>query len=52
MWEEVAEKTGTVGHWKVDSTFHLRKKKPGRDQDDAFFTGEGIGWLVFSVERV
>jgi hypothetical protein len=52
LWEEVAEKTDTVGQWKVDARFTLREKRPGRDHDAAFFIGEGVGWLVFSVERI
>jgi hypothetical protein len=55
MWAEVAEKTGTVGMWKVQGAF---RKRPQKGEDDGhpapggFFTGEGIGWLTFSVERI
>lgn len=53
LWDEVAEQTGTVGKWKVDGIFKARKK----NKDDptggcAFFTGEGIGWFIFSVEWI
>lgn len=55
FWEDVAEKTRTVGEWKVQGTFRKRPKEgkdDGRPAPGAFFTGEGIGWLTFSVERI
>jgi hypothetical protein len=56
LWEDVAEVTGTKGKWKVESKFKQRANGEG-DGDGgskgcAFFTGEGIGWITFSVERV
>jgi hypothetical protein len=56
LWGDVAEVTGTKGQWKVESTF--RERAPGEGDADgeskgcAFFTGEGIGWIKFSVERI
>jgi hypothetical protein len=45
MWGEVAEKTGTIGLWKVEAAFKKRAKKEDGDGSHgcAFFTGEGIG---------
>jgi hypothetical protein len=56
LWSEVEEKTATKGMWKVESRFRERAKGEG-DGDGgskgcAFFTGEGIGWITFSVERL
>jgi hypothetical protein len=56
LWGDVAEVTGTKGQWKAESTF--RERAPGEGDADgeskgrAFFTGEGIGWIKFSVERI
>jgi len=53
MWGEVAERTGTVGCWKVEGSFKKRARASGDGSHGcAFFTGEGIGWLTFSVERL
>jgi hypothetical protein len=55
MWADVAEKTETMGMWKVVGTFRKRPKQgedDGRPAPGVFFTGEGIGWLTFSVERI
>ena len=53
MWREVAERTGTAGLWKVEVAFKKRGGNGGDgDHRRAFFTGEGIGWITFSVERV
>jgi len=55
FWSEMAEKTSTAGMWKVEGNFRKRPKKgedDGRPAPGSFFTGEGIGWLTFSVERV
>jgi hypothetical protein len=49
MWNEIAEKTGTQGQWNVDCVFRKRAKGNG---SSAFFNGEGIGWITFSVERI
>ena len=44
LWSEVAEKTETVGKWKVDGSLRVRKKGAGDPTYGcAFFTGEGIG---------
>lgn len=54
MWDQLAEMTSTVGMWKIESKFTPRKNKAG-DEDNkecAFFVGEGIGWLTFSVQRI
>jgi hypothetical protein len=55
LWREVAEKTGTVGMWKVEGSF----KKGGRMEESdenhghsRYFTGEDIRWFSFSVERI
>ena len=56
LWGDVAGVTGTKGQWKVESTF--RERAPGEGDADGeskgrvFFTGEGIGWIKFSVERI
>ncbi|KAH7327067.1 hypothetical protein BKA65DRAFT_405529 [Rhexocercosporidium sp. MPI-PUGE-AT-0058] len=54
MWDEVAEMTSTVGMWQVESRFTPRKKEADGEGSKgyAFFVGEGIGWLTFSVERI
>lgn len=54
MWGEVADRTRTVGMWKVEGAFRKRVQKEGGDESrrSTFFTGEGIGWLTFSVERI
>jgi len=45
MWEDVAEKTSTVGCWKIEGAFKKRGNMDGNDASHgcAFFTGEGIG---------
>ena len=56
FWADVAEVTGTKEQWKVESKF--RERAPGEGDADGeskgrvFFTGEGIGWIKFSVERI
>lgn len=53
FWDEVAEKTGTVGLWRVEGAFTLRYKEwEERGKSKAFFEGEGIGWFTFSMERI
>ncbi|KAF4633751.1 hypothetical protein G7Y89_g4373 [Cudoniella acicularis] len=53
MWEEVAEKMGTVGGWKVESKLKVRGEDVRAEKEKtSFFAGEGIGWFTFSVERV
>lgn len=52
LWSEVAEKTGTVGDWRVEGKLRVRKKvSDDGSRGGGFFVGEGIGWLTFSVER-
>ncbi|PVH83973.1 hypothetical protein DL98DRAFT_569337 [Cadophora sp. DSE1049] len=53
MWDEVAEMTSTIGMWKTQSKFTPREKEAEGEgsRGCAFFVGEGIGWLTFSVER-
>jgi hypothetical protein len=55
LWAEVEEVTGTQGKWIVESRFRERPKGAGDgdggSKGQAFFTGEGIGWITFSVER-
>jgi hypothetical protein len=52
MWDEVAKKTSTVAQWKINANFRLRdEQKSDESASCAFFVGEGIGWLTFSVER-
>ncbi len=55
MWKESVRKSGIQSsQWKIEVDFRLRT----RDNDGegsrsrAFFTGDGIGWLTFCVERV
>lgn len=44
MWGEVAERTGTVGLWKVEGAFKKRGEGSGDgSHGGGFFTGEGIG---------
>lgn len=54
MWGEVAKKTGTVGMWKVEGAFKKAQKERAREgsTENSFFTGEGVGWLTFSVEMI
>ena len=53
LWDEVAEQTETVGKWKVEGNLKIREKTAGNPTGGrAFFTGEGIGWFTFSIERV
>lgn len=53
LWDDVAEQTGTVGKWKVEGGLKVQKKGAGDPTGGrAFFTGEGIGWFTFSVEKV
>jgi len=54
LWGEVAEKTNTVGQWKIESSFKLRRqeKDDGGSESSGYFEGEGIGFFVFSVERM
>lgn len=54
MWDEVAELTSTQGLWKVESRFTSREKEAdgGGSKGCAFFVGDGIGWLTFSVQRI
>lgn len=54
MWDEVAEMTSTIDMWKVESKFTPREKEADGNGSKgcAFFVGEGIGWLTFSVKRL
>ncbi|KAE8443288.1 hypothetical protein EG329_002004 [Mollisiaceae sp. DMI_Dod_QoI] len=54
LWGEVAEKTNTVGRWKIESSFKLRRLEKEKEGNQAlgYFEGEGIGFFVFSVERI
>ncbi len=53
FWQEVADSTGTTGQWKVESRFKARgKKQEDLSKGFAFFVGEGVGWITFSVERI
>lgn len=53
LWDEVAQKTSTVGQWRVDAKFTLRDpRRADGSAKCAFFVGEGVGWLTFSVERL
>ncbi len=54
LWDEVANLTSTQGLWKVESKFKLREEgaDEGGSKGCAFFVGEGIGWLTFSVQRI
>lgn len=53
LWEEVAERTGTVGCWRAEGLLTLRYGEwDGDGKSRAFFEGEGIGWFTFSVERI
>ena len=52
MWEEVEGRTGTEGCWKVESKFWKKEKGLDPAGGCCFFTREGVGWLVFWVERV
>lgn len=53
MWDEVAKITSTVGQWKIDAHFRLRDASQGDESANcAFFIGEGIGWITFSVEHI
>ncbi|KAK0114213.1 hypothetical protein ONS95_013712 [Cadophora gregata] len=53
LWDEVAKMTSTEGMWKVEGKFKVREKEADGEGSKgcAFFVGEGIGWLTFSVER-
>jgi hypothetical protein len=55
LWNEVAERTGTVGEWRVKGSLRVKEQEKGNKEDRSrgcgFFVGEGIGWLTFSVER-
>lgn len=50
LWDEVAERTGTVGQWDVRARFS--SKVALAKSAASFFQGEGVGWLVFTVERI
>jgi hypothetical protein len=52
LWGEVAKTTGT--RWKVEADFQkMPNKTTGNSSGGgAFFAGERIGWLTFSVERI
>ena len=55
MWGEVAEKTGTIGMWKVEGSFKTRghmKESDGNRGCSGYFAGEDIRWFIFSVERI
>jgi hypothetical protein len=56
LWSEIAVLTGTRGKWKVESRFRERAvgggDGDGASKGCAFFTGKGIGWITFSVERI
>lgn len=53
IWNEVGERTETVGKWKVDGLLRVRERvNEDPTNGCAFFTGEGIGWFTFSVERI
>ena len=53
LWDEVAQQTETVGKWKIEGDLKVRRaNKDDPTAGCAFFTGEGIRWFVFSVERV
>jgi hypothetical protein len=55
LWSEVEEKTAGKDKWVVESRFRERGKGEGGgdggSKGGAFFNGEGIGWITFSVER-
>jgi hypothetical protein len=55
LWNEVAERTRTVGEWRVEGSFRVKRQERGNEEYDSrgcgYFVGEGIGWLTFSVER-
>ena len=53
LWKEVAERTGTTGKWRVQVKLRAREKKKSDEGIPwcAFFVGEGVGWITFSVER-
>ncbi|RFU32579.1 hypothetical protein B7463_g3763, partial [Scytalidium lignicola] len=50
LWDEAAEKTGTAGQWKVDGKLNIGGKYAMAAS--SFFQGEGVGWFVFTIERV
>jgi hypothetical protein len=53
MWEEVEAQTKTAGMWRVEASFIKRKSdSQWEHKGGAFFVGEGMGWLTFSVERI
>lgn len=58
LWGEVEGRTSTVGMWKVEANFTERKMEKeiedeGSDgEGGAFFVGEGVGWLDFSVMHI
>lgn len=55
LWGDVEKITGTKGKWTVQSRFRERpigaSDGDGSTRGMAFFTGKGIGWITFSVER-
>ncbi|KAH8816374.1 hypothetical protein F5884DRAFT_747875 [Xylogone sp. PMI_703] len=50
LWDEAAQKTGTVGQWKVEGK--LKARSEATEASESFFQGEGVGWFMFTIERV
>lgn len=52
LWDEVAKETEIEGKWKIEANLKVRGSGVGNPSTGcAFFTGDGIGWFTFSVER-